>query len=571
MSATTGQSRSVSSGAKTSLEIKQADAILIRTTQDSRPTARVALPCRRRSGSQRTRHFIALRKTQAWSLHHLGSVALLTILLCCFPLCVSAAQGASVPALSVSPTSQSFGYVVVGTPETQAITLKSTGTAAVEIKYASVSVPGFRLLYHAFPFTLQPGQQTTLSLQFDPSVVGVATGQVIITSTSSTNPKSAVDIWGKGRPKPAALSALACGSALETGAGTDACTVTLSAAAPSGGLLVSLSSSNAAVKVPATVTVPAKATSAGFTATVSAVSSTQTALLTASAGGVSKSFGIQLNAVTPVSVTLTPASVSLTASRTQTFTATVANTTNTAVTWSLSPAVGSISAAGLYTAPASITTAQSVTVTATSVANPAISAHAAVQLNPSTPTLNINATSISFGSVVVKTTTTQQVTLTSAGTSPVTVSAATVTGAGFTMSGVVFPITLNPTQVATLNVVFHPTVTGVASGQLTITSNSTTNATAVIPLSATVVAASYTVDLSWAAPTSSPDPVAGYNIYRSPSGSSTYARLNSSGNTATAYVDSTVQSGLSYDYIVDSVDAAGVESVPSNMIVVVIP
>jgi hypothetical protein len=263
--------------------------------------------------------------------------------------------------------------------------------------------------------------------------------------------------------------------------------------------------------------------------------------------------------------------VTLTPSQTQAFTATVANTTNTAVTWSLSPAVGSISAAGLYTAPATITTAQTVTVTATSVANTAASATATVSLALPTPTLSINATSIPFGSVVVNTTSTQELTLTSAGTAPVTITAATLTGTGYTISGVTFPVTLNPTQVVTLNVMFDPTVTGLASGQLTVTSNSSTNSTAVIPLSGTGETASNAVNLSWDAPSSFSDPVAGYNVYRSPSGSSTYLLVNSSIDTATTYVDSTVQAGLTYDYIVESVDASGVESSPSNMFGVTIP
>ena len=139
------------------------------------------------------------------------------------------------------------------------------------------------------------------------------------------------------------------------------------------------------------------------------------------------------------------------------------------------------------------------------------------------------------------------------------------------MSGVTFPITLNPTQAVTLNVMFDPTATGSAPGQLTITSNSSTNGTAVIALSGTGTAASYAVDLSWDAPGSSSDPVAGYNVYRAPSGSSTYVLLNSTDDTATTYVDSTVQDGLIYDYIVESVDASGVESVASNMVAVTIP
>ncbi len=498
-------------------------------------------------------------------------VALLTLLVCCFPLSLYGASGAVTPELSVGPTSMSFGYVTVGTKVIEGITLKSTGTAAVDIEYAAVAVPGFTLLSTSFPIVLQPGQQTILRVQFDPVVVGVAKGQVTISSTSSTNPRTAVDIWGKGRPKAVSVSSLVCSSASETGAATDACQVTLSAGAPSGGVAVSLSSNNAAVTVPTTVTVPAKATSASFTANVSSVSSTQTAVVTASAGGVTTSFGIQLNAAAPVSVTLTPTSVSLLASQKQAFTAAVANTANTAVTWSLSAAVGSVSSTGVYTAPATITTAQTVNVVAVSVANPSVSAYGIVQLKPSVATLSVSTPSVSFGNVVLNTTSTQAVTLTSTGNTSVTVTGAAITGAAFSRSGVTLPITLSPLQAVTLNVMFDPTVTGSASGSLTVTSNSSTSGTAVIPLSGTGVAASYTVDLGWKAPASSPDPVAGYNVYRAPSGSTAYVLLNALGASTTTYVDSAVLSGQTYDYIVDSVDASGVESVPSNMIAVVVP
>ncbi len=41
--------------------------------------------------------------------------------------------------------------------------------------------------------------------------------------------------------------------------------------------------------------------------------------------------------------------------------------------------------------------------------------------------------------------------------------------------------------------------------------------------------------------------------------------------TQTAYTDTTVTDGLTYDYIVESVDAEGITSVPSNTAVVPIP
>jgi fibronectin type 3 domain-containing protein len=77
--------------------------------------------------------------------------------------------------------------------------------------------------------------------------------------------------------------------------------------------------------------------------------------------------------------------------------------------------------------------------------------------------------------------------------------------------------------------------------------------------------------LTWDAPTTSTDPVAGYNVYRSPSGATSYQELNTSAITQTSYVDTAVQAGQAYDYIVESVDASGVTSTPSNMASVTMP
>jgi len=89
-------------------------------------------------------------------------------------------------------------------------------------------------------------------------------------------------------------------------------------------------------------------------------------------------------------------------------------------------------------------------------------------------------------------------------------------------------------------------------------------------LSGTGAAIPHEVDLSWDAPSSSSDPVASYNIYRS-TGSGAFQQMNSSANPQAVYVDPTVVSGVRYNYIVKSVDSVGVESVPSNQITVAIP
>ena len=201
----------------------------------------------------------------------------------------------------------------------------------------------------------------------------------------------------------ATVEALYCSSAAIAGSGTDACIVTLTAPAPSGGLVVDLSSSSSAVSVEKTLTVPADESSAGFTATVYSVTTAQAVTMTASVGSAIQNFILQLNA--------------------------------------------------------------------------AILA------------LSINATSVAFGNVAVNTPATQSVTLTSTGTVPVTINSATLTGPGFKMSGAQFPATLNAGQEATVNIEFDPTAVGAVTGEVTITSNSSTDGATVIDLSGTGTAA----------------------------------------------------------------------------------
>ena len=213
-----------------------------------------------------------------------------------------------------------------------------------------------------------------------------------------------------------------------------------------------------------------------------------------------------------------------------------------------------------------VTTAQTATITATLGG---VSKAFTISLSPAgtgASALSVNATSIGFGSVILNTPVSQALTLTSTGTTAVTVNSAAVTGAGFSVSGAAFPATLNPGQSLTLEVQFDPTTVGSYSGQLAI-SGSTSSQT--VALSGT--GTSHQVDLSWIAPDASSDPIAGYNVYRAPSGTTSYQRLNSSIETQNAYTDSSVAGGSSYVYIVKSVDNSGIESGPSNTTSVIVP
>jgi hypothetical protein len=93
----------------------------------------------------------------------------------------------------------------------------------------------------------------------------------------------------------ATLSSIAVSPTSVTGGASATGTATLSAAAPSGGAVVSLSDSSTATSVPASVTVPAGATSASFTVSTSSVSATTSSTITGSFGGTSRSVALTVN------------------------------------------------------------------------------------------------------------------------------------------------------------------------------------------------------------------------------------------------------------------------------------
>lgn len=295
--------------------------------------------------------------------------------------------------LTVSVGNVSFGTVTVNTAVTQSLTLTSTGTAPVTINSGATTGAGFTIVAQTFPVTLNPSQSLTIQLQFEPTAAGAITGQLTISSNSTTGSTALVALSGTG----------------------------------------------------------------------------------------------------------------------------------------------------------------------TAATGPQAS-----------PALTIGTANVSFGSTAVNTAVTQSLTLTSTGTSPVTINTGTIAGTGFSILGGSFPVTLNPSQTLTLLLQFDPATAGALSGQLTISSNSTTGSTAVVGLSGTGTAVAHDVALNWNAPVSSPDPVAGYNIYRA-TGSGSFVLINSSPDSSVNYTDTTVTSGVAYSYQVKSVDSSGVESVPSSPVTVTIP
>ena len=122
-----------------------------------------------------------------------------------------------------------------------------------------------------------------------------------------------VQLGWKPSSGPAALSALTVSPATVVGGATSTGTVTLTAAAPSGGAAVTLSSDAPAATPPAGVAVPAGALSATFPVATSAVASAVTAHVSASYAGVAKTATLTVEpapAATLASVTLHPSTIS---------------------------------------------------------------------------------------------------------------------------------------------------------------------------------------------------------------------------------------------------------------------
>lgn len=504
-----------------------------------------------------------------------------------FSILLSFSVQIAMPGLSIDRVSLAYGQINVGSVSTQTVTLTSTGAAAVNITGATTGTANFSVSGNTFPITLQPGQSANLLVTYQPTVTGATTDTLTIADSAAT---IAVALSGTGQ----GISGIGCTSTVPGITDTsDACNVAV-AVAPTSALVVNLASSTAAVQVPAQVTVAAGATSSVFSAALSPVAAATPVQLSAALGTTSAQFAMTLPAgiaslstlvgtVTFNNVTVgTPVTQQVPISAAGTLPVTITSVSVSGTGFSVSgPALpftlnpGQIVAESVQFAPTDVS---SVTGKLTIVGNTTTEVPFTIVLagtaeEPPVATLTADSTSIQFGSVIDGDTATQLLTLTSTGTEPVAISSISTSGANFTESGITTPLTLSPNATATIAVQFAPTTTGVAfQGLMTVVSNASSGSPLSITLTGTGVAQSYEVLLTWDAPASSTDPVAGYNVYRSPSGQSAYQLIGSSAGLATAYTDANnIVNGQSYDYIVESVDATGNESLPSNMASVLIP
>lgn len=208
------------------------------------------------------------------------------------------------------------------------------------------------------------------------------------------------------------------------------------------------------------------------------------------------------------------------------------------------------------------------TVTSNAPNTPPVVTLSGTATNPPTFLLSVSPTSVSFGSVVVGSSTTQTVTLSNTGTGSVNVSAANVNGSDFSVTGLTLPATIAAGRTLPVTLTFTSSQSGAASGSVSFVSTAT-NSPATASLSGSGTAPlPHSTDLSWIASTS---PVIGYNVYRGTASGGPYVMIVTAPQAGTTYTDLTVQSGITYYYVVTAVDSTGNESSYSNEAVAVIP
>src|SRR5216683_1143808 len=396
--------------------------------------------------------------------------------------------------LSITPSSVSFGNVMVGTANAQTVTLTNSGTANLSISQGSVTGAGFGMSGLTFPFSLAPGQSSTFNAQFTPTAPGSASGSVSISSNARNSP-TAASLTGSGTlaalsPNPSNYN---FGNVLVGSSGTQTITlsnsgtasVTISAASASGAGF-----SIAGLSVPATLNAGqaasftasfAPASAASFTGSVSITSNAPGSPLTIPLSGTGTAAQPQLT-INPASVNLGSVNVGATATQTVSLT----NSGNAALTISQAIVSGTgFSLTGL-TLPQTINVGSSISFTAQFLPASIGSASGNISISSNAPgspaavalsgtgvqgTLTANPSSFNFGNVLMGTSGTQTFTLSNSGTASVTISAASASGTGFGITGMSVPLTLAAGQNTTFSAQFAPSATGSASGSVSITSN----------------------------------------------------------------------------------------------------
>jgi hypothetical protein len=417
--------------------------------------------------------------------------------------------------MSLSPSNVAFGNVTAGSSAAQNVMVSNTGNSSVVVTNVAVSGAGVSVTSVKLPVTIAPSQSVTVSVKYAPTTGGATSGNLTVSNSEGVNAVAAISGTGVQAGLSVSPANLSFGS---VGTGKSAsqtiqlknsglANLTITQATASGtGFSVS------GITLPLTLT-PGQSASfsaqyapqavGNATGSVSIVSNAPNSPASIALSGSGVQAGLS---VTPGSLSF--GSVGTGKSATQTIQLT--NSGSASLTVSQVAATGTGFSVSGITLPLAIAPGQSTSFSAQYAPQAVGNATGSVSIvsnapnSPATVTLSgsgvqaglsLTPSTAGFGTVVTGNTNSQTIQLTNSGTASLTVSQATVTGSGFSLSGLNLPLTLAAGQSHTFNIQYAPTAAGNVTGSVSMASNAP-NSPATIALSATAVAATRTISVN---------------------------------------------------------------------------
>ncbi|MGA9246845.1 MAG: choice-of-anchor D domain-containing protein [Candidatus Acidiferrales bacterium] len=409
-------------------------------------------------------------------------------------IALSGSGTAGQPTLTIAPASVTYGNVSVGSSATQTVTLTNSGNATLTVTQASASGTGFSVAGVSLPISINAGSSSSFTAVFAPTTAGAATGSISIVSNAPGSPAaialSGTGIQGQLGATPASVNfgsvnVGSSGSQTITLKNSGTASLTISQATASGtGFSVSGITTPLALAAGQSTTFTAKfsPSSAGsVSGNVALVNNGPNSPINVALSGSGTATAPQLT-ISPASVTYgnvavggsAPQTITLTNPGNATLTVTQATVSGTGFSMSGATMPMNINAGGSssFTATFAPTSAGAATGSISVVSNAAGSPAAIALSGTGTQgQLGASPASVNFGSIAVGSNGSQTITLTNSGTASITISQATASGTGFSISGITTPQTLGAGLTTTLSAKFAPTSAGSASGSVSIVSN----------------------------------------------------------------------------------------------------
>lgn len=220
--------------------------------------------------------------------------------------------------VTFAPSSVLGGKASVGTVTLNGIT--AVGGRVVQLRSSNPAIA-------AIPVSVTvPVGKNVVTFNVTTSAV-LTSSDVTITATTG-----AVEASGTLNVRPVVVKTVVLNPLTVVGPASSVGTITLTEAAPVGGVVVTLSSNSASAVVPASVSIAAGKTSATFTATTKATATPQVATITAGLNGATSTGTLTVTPVLVATLTVAPTSVTGGTSATGTVKLATAPTVDTVVT-----------------------------------------------------------------------------------------------------------------------------------------------------------------------------------------------------------------------------------------------